>query len=488
MATLGKFKTTQQPWTAECTELNHLGAMLAAKPHVFEKAVTKMFSAQNYFSDNPMMATLVNIGATEQISSMEYEWKLKGADSIPAVVIENVEPAIVKQPGLGRTTFKIKVDQKWFKVGSVISPGNQGHTYQSRIIDDGQPHGTGFVYTARLVNDDPKAFLPLVYLQPGQQWIQLFGTYGEGAEKGVTTSFSAPFTLRGSIGKLRREYKMTDYALEQVLATPFVDRTGKAHKFWLSVQEAESMRAFERDKEIALWYNRKANSLIDSTGRKVDSFAGINEQLEDAHNHYYSELTAKLIEDFLMDIFYSRVKPGAGRKIKAYTGEYGMLLFHRAMNDLMTKRGWIMAGTNFNPVKQTSSEYNSNAYSVGYQFTKYIMHNGAELELIHNPIQDDRSINFELDPVTGYPVESMVINFLDFGGEGTASNIKLVEKKDGYKFGYVNGLVGPYGATKGGAMAHSGEYFEMHYSKEFGVKIHDITRCGRLVYRKNMGV
>src|SRR5690606_4185296 len=136
----------------------------------------------------------------------------------------------------------------------------------------------------------------------------------------------------------------------------------------------------------------------------------------------YSELTAKLIEEYLMDIFYSRVKPGSGRKIKVFTGEYGMLLFNRAMQDLLDKRGWFIANDNFNPVQKTKSDYNTNAYSYGYQFVKYIMHNGAELELVHNPLYDDRSIHFEIDPITGYPVESMRFTFLDFSSSDGASN------------------------------------------------------------------
>ena len=42
-----------------------------------------------------------------------------------------------------------------------------------------------------------------------------------------------------------------------------------------------------------------------------------------------------------MDIFYSRVKPGQGRNIKGYTGEYGMIQFHRAIQDWQNKSGFI---------------------------------------------------------------------------------------------------------------------------------------------------
>ena len=59
------------------------------------------------------------------------------------------------------------------------------------------------------------------------------------------------------------------------------------------------------------------------------------------------------------------------------------------------------------------------------------MANGAELELIHNPLYDDREINFEIDPITGYPTESMRFTFLDFSDEGNAvpGNIKYMKRK-----------------------------------------------------------
>ena len=81
----------------------------------------------------------------------------------------------------------------------------------------------------------------------------------------------------------------------------------------------------------------------------------------------------------------------------------------------------------------------------------------------------------------------MRFTFLDFSGGDGQSNVQLVSKKDGYKFGYVNGLVGPYGPAKGGQMSHSGEYYSMHVSKECGVHIEDITKCGELILKRNVG-
>jgi hypothetical protein len=191
-----------------------------------------------------------------------------------------------------------------------------------------------------------------------------------------------------------------------------------------------------------------------------------------------------LIEEYLMDIFYGRVAPGKGRQIKGFTGEFGMIQFHRAIEQWNQKKGFIQIVDN-TFVSKTSSEYNENALVAGYQYTKYRMANGAELEMIHNPLYDDRTINFELDPVTGYPIESQRITFLDFNHQDVSSNIKLMDKKNSFKHVYVCGMQTPYGPNSGINAAHSGDYYDMHVQKESGAHIHDVTACGELILSRN---
>jgi len=101
-------------------------------------------------------------------------------------------------------------------------------------------------------------------------------------------------------------------------------------------------------------------------------------------------------------------------------------------------------------------------------------------------LYDDRDINFEIDSVTGFPVDSMRITFLDFSGEGTGSNLSLVNKNNGMALGYVAGLQTPYGPVTGNKlMSHSGDYYEMTVKKQCGVHIEDVSRCGELILTRN---
>lgn len=489
MATLGsKLQTRQMEWHANMTDLNHLGKSLLVKPDKMQGVMNQIFTSQNYFSDNPLSSQLMGSKVTEkEINGLEWEWELKGASTRPLVVVENVEPASITQPGKFKRNFKIKLDEKWYKIGDYITPGTTNKKFQCRIQSNPTRHGDGWVYVVRLASDEATAFLPATYLKPGTPWGKLFSKYGEAAEQSGSTQFSMPIAFKNKLSKYRKDYRITDFASTATLAVGMQNEKGEKKFSWMRYADVEYWMQWYREIEKGFWYGRSTDSVIDqSTGRPVQSGPGVQEQLEDSHVHRYSELTSTLIEEFLMDIFYSRVKPGKGRKIHAYTGEYGMLQFHKAVQDRFAKSGFLqIVDDTF--IQKSSSDYHSNALSFGFQYTTFKMANGIELQLIHNPLYDDREINFEIDPISGYPVESQRFTFLDFSGESGDSNVCIMNKKDGYTFNYINGLFGPTGPANGEnfTSSHSGDYYEMHVGKVCGVHINDITKCGELILARN---
>jgi len=472
------------PWHANMTELNHLGAALLTKPTLFEGKMNQLFTAHRY-SDNPL-TTLLSGKSEKTISTTEWEWKMKGATTRPLVVVENVEPSSNTTPGKFKSLFKIKLDEDWYIPGDVITPGTSNKKYQVRIQSQPVKQGKGTVYEVRGNWDDPQTFLPVQYLNPGQQWAKLFSQYEEAAEQSGSTQYAGDIALTSRMGRYRKQYRITGDAAQEVLAVKMMDSKGKAHSGWIGYAEVEYWEQWYRELERGRWYSRATTTVLGANGRPTYSGSGVQELLEDSHQHSYSYLSARLIEEFLMDIFYSRIKPGKQRKIKAWSGEYGMVQFHRAINDLNEKRKGFFSVVDTNFIGKTTSEYNENALVAGYQFTKYRMANGAELELIHCPLYDDREINFEIDPLSGYPVESQRITFLDFSNQmGADSNITLVNKADSFKLAYICGLQTPYGPANKGFQAHSGDYYEMHVQKQEGITIEDISRCGELILERS---
>lgn len=475
----------QMPWHANMTELNHLGAALLTKPTVFEPKMTQLFTSQRY-SDNPL-TTLLAGKQEKTINTTAWEWGMRGATTRPLVCVENVEPDSNTTLGKFKAPFKIKLDEDWFVPGDIIHVGASAKKYQVRIQTQPFRHGVkGFIYEVRGMWDDPAMYLPLKYVANGTQWAKLYSQYEEAAEQSGSTQYSLPIAMQNRMSRFRKKYRVTGDAANEVLAVKISDRFGKMHDSWVKYAEVEYWEQWYRELERGYWYSRSTDSVLGANGRPIYSGPGVQEQLEDSHLHYYSNLSARLIEEYLMDIFYSRVKPGKQRRIKGWSGEYGMIQFHRAIQDWQERRKGFIQVVDQLFVSKESSEYHANGLVAGYQYIKYRMANGAELELVHNPLYDDREINFEIDPVTGYPIESQRITFLDFNGMGdNGTNIQLIHRANSFKLAYIHGLHSPYGPVNNKAAAHSGDYYEMHVQKQCGIHIEDVSRCGELILSRN---
>jgi len=456
--------------------MNHLGRAMIAKPDVFGDKMTRVFSSYNY-SDNPMTSVLSQTGREVTINSNEWEWQLRGASTRP-LIYQGAQ--LTGNPGQYNTTFEVILDLPDLQPGDVIHPGSP--KYQVRVQTGPQKKGVYHSYRVAPVNKDDAFFIPTRYFKPGQKWSKLFSQYPEASEQDGSTTYALPMTLKNRLSRYRKKYQVTGDAANEVLAVKVPDSGGKMHNMWIKYAETEYWSQWYRELERGNWYSRSSDKVEGANGRPVYSGPGIQELLEDSHTHFYNVFSAKLLEEFTMDIFYNRVTPGASRKLKVFTGEYGMLLFHRAVTNEYQGSGFITVDSNF--IESSSSDYHSNSKAFGYQFTKYKMANGTEVEVIHNPLYDDREIHFDIDPVTGYPTESMRFTFMDFSGEGTESNVKRVKKRNGYSLVYVNGLQNPYGPVKNAMASHAGDYYSMHVKEQCGVHIEDVTRCGELILKR----
>jgi len=468
-----KLTVLTRPWHANFTEVNHLGAAFMAEPHKFDKVLTRVFTASR-IADNPLTAMTKGMGRTEEIESFDWEWDLMGASTRPLVAIEDIE-LNTTNPGIGFSEFKVKLDEDWYKPGDVITPADK--SYLCRVQRGPITDGEGHIYILQLMTDDTTKFIPSSYLEVGVQWSKLFSVYEEGGEQSGSTTYAAPMKLKSHLSTYRKEYSVTGDAANQALVTALMDAEGKVYKDykWLRYAEAEYWIQWYKELERGLWYGRTTNSVSGANGRAARTGPGVQELLEDSHVMYYSTLTEKLIREYLLDIFFGRVDM-SNRNIVAFTGEYGMLAFHQAMMNASA------------PFLTTDSKFIGGSGSnleFGGQFIKYNGPNGISLTLRHNPVYDDREINFKMHSSMQVPLESMRFTFLDFGGNEGMGNIKYVHKKGGYKLGYVSGLQTPYGANTGGLMSNAADSYTMIVHDQLGVQVDDVTRCGELILQEN---
>ncbi len=477
--------TQKMERTANMTDHNQLGNMLKIKPHKMAKTTDVMFAARNLYSNNPLTGSLMGSVSTEEtIDAISWDWDIDGAEITPLVSMGNINLATTVKVGARGGVVKLWLDKNFYVSGDVISPGTAGQKHQCRIFSKRPAGGGGTIYEARLMTNDPNDFIPKALFAQGKRWCKLFSVYGEASTQGGSVQFADSMSLHNKMSLFRKAYKVTGLAANTALAIAVKDSKGNWTKSWMKYAEAKFWQQWYEEMEVAAWYGRSTDVVLDANGRPVMAGPGINEQLEDSHIAPYSHLTGDFIEQYLQDIFYGRTAPGTGkRKVMGYTGEYGAANLHKAMMALVKKGGFVQNIEKF--IRQDNSTHHNNSLEFGYQFTKYSMTNGATLEVVINPLFDNKSLNMEIDEITGNPVASQKITFLDFTGGEEGSNIKMMNKKNGQSFGYVSGLQGPNGPNNGGQMAHTGSYYSMVLERIFGMHIHDITKCGELRFVRN---
>lgn len=102
--------------------------------------------------------------------------------------------------------------------------------------------------------------------------------------------------------------------------------------------------------------------------------------------------TVRDIENFFLETLSEDINT-----ITCKTGEIGLLLFHRLVEDWMSKIG----------VKK-ELEINTNVGVDQGQYIEYLLANGKNLLLLHDPELDLRE-GQEIDDETGFPVKASII-------------------------------------------------------------------------------
>lgn len=487
MSTLqNKFIVYRGQYHANMTDQNNLGRLLAIKPEKIGPVMQRIFASTNLYNGNALSSYMMDAGITEkEITTTAWEWELQQPDVKKLVCMGNVEPTVNTTPGKFGRSFKLKLDDNHYLPGDNIHPGDKRQTV--RIKTGPLKHGDGYIYEVVMASGNKKDYLDLKYLEFGVMWGKLYSNYGEGAEQSGSMQFGTKYSYASKMSLLRKHFAVTDLAHNEVLNVGLpvynTDGTLKAvTKSWFYYAEAAFWQQFYREKDIAKVYGRSTDEpVIDSTGREVLAGPGLHEILEESNIHRTNHVTTNLFEEYLMDIYFSTTGPSI-KTLPIFTGQVGMRKIHKAIDSLVDKK--IVLDSK-DVMSKTTSKYNTNSLKYGYQFTEFNMFNGTTLKVVHMPLYDDKNINWEINPLTGFPYESERMTFLNFDpNDKGESNIQVIKKKDAFSFGYVAGLVTPYGPVNNGLMSHAGAYYEMHASDMLGMQVTDLTKCGEILPNK----
>lgn len=484
---LNNLQIGRSKWFSDLIDENKISEAMLTRPYEVARIVSYVFGAKDGAYGTSLDAITGGLGNVMTIDQSTYEWYVE-IDTDRAVTIRsarwqgteitaaNADDIMV---GIGSTPIQIWVEDKWFGPGAIVTLDDKD--YQIRFSGAPVQDGNLFCYTGFIANGQSSSYIPGKYLLPGCQISRLGSAYEEFSEEGDILNYNTQFKMRNYLFTTRLDYDITGTAYATVLWIALKDpKTGKTSYLWSDYQEWTALREWTKRCEKMMVYsesNRNADgsfSLKGTNGRPVYLPAGLLQQIAPANRRFYTELSPELLEDFLFDLSYN-VLGTTERKFMALTGEMGIREFDRVLKQKAAA---------MNLIDTTFVSGSGQNLVLGGQFVTYKMTNGIELTLKHFPLYDNTVDNRLLHPISGKPLESYRMTFLDLGRrDGEANIVKVVRKGREFMQWYTGGSVSPAGPAKSITTLRSNakDGYSVHFLGEMGIMLRDPRACGELI-------
>lgn len=451
-------------------DTNKLSEAFLTEPELVSKTLSWVFG---YYYKNPISLLTGGIGKTQFVDNSEFRWFLAGDLERPSLITENLSVGNAT-PGIGGTTFQVRLEDDQFVSGDVLVMDNRDFSVIV-VSDPFQDGSNGFIYTLQLLDGkvDKSKFVPVSLISPGSELSKDFSVYEQGSSRSSLTTYNSPFQMFNRLSIHRKHYEMTGSASSDVMIIALKNEfTGKTSFLWENIAEWTFLQQWYREIDRALLYN-KFGTAPGANGTPTTTGAGLRQQISPANQRHYTVLTESVISEFMLDLSYNVLDMGQ-RKFVALCGEGFMDLFDRAMKDVA--RGWQLMDTKF--VSGSGQEL-----SLGGQFTTYKGINGIEVTLMHYPCYDDPVHNRELHPHTLRPLESYRATFIEYGNYGGENNIQKMAKRGREQLmWYIGGSTSPTGGKQDKTqLGTKFDGYQVEVLSEVGIKLHNPLSCGELI-------
>lgn len=354
--------------------------------------------------------------------------------------------------------------------------------FQLRVSGEPYQDENHWVYTTYIADGQSTSYIPGELLLSGRQVSRLASAYEEYSDEADILNYHTHFTMKNYLSTVRLSYDITGTAYSEVLWIALQDpKTGKKSYLWADYQEWTALREWTKRCERLMVYSKSNRnpdgsfSLLGTNGRPVYIPAGLLQQIAPSNRRYYTELTADLLDDFLFDLSYNILGTNE-RKFLALTGEMGIREFDRVLKEKAATLNLI--DTKF--VSGSGQEL-----TLGGQFTTYKMVSGIELTIKHFPLYDNVTYNRLKHPVTGKPLESYRMTFLDLGRrDGKANIMKVVRKGREMVMWHTAGAVAPgsgHAKSIGTLRSNARDGYAVHFLGDMGIVLFDPRACGELI-------
>ena len=461
-------------WSGLTTE-NHLGSVFAQEPTLVSNIISRVFGLNQYAG----MDYFLSIGGGEQElpDDNDFEWLLKGDDEKALPILTTVTG------GANSAVILLELGEKYFaKTDKLIL--DDGET-ALRVMQEPYMSGTDWVYPCQAmvfsVTDIASSLLTAgskVSKEYSPQERTLNRTYGE-------TSYTSPFKMRNSLSFMSKTYTVPGNMHQRPLVIEMLDpKSNKTSKIWTQYAEWEFICQWAKEKERMLWFsksNKQANgtyNMMGESGTPIIEGAGIREQISPSYKFNYNEFTIDFLEDVLLNLSIN-ILPEDQRHFVAFTGERGMVQFHRALENHAAR---------FQPLDSKRVGGSGQNLSFQGQYKEYMGPQGIRFTLVHLPLYDNEVRNRIAHPKGGY-TESYRYTILNMGTSGGEKNIKRVYPKGRKELmWHVAGSTSPLGPntsfSKGSASSVDG--YQLFAQAQQGVLIANPMSCCELIYNSTI--
>jgi hypothetical protein len=467
--------TEGKSWSGLTTD-NHLGALFNEAPQVASTIMSRLYGMYNSTGLDTLFSMM---GAEQELDTdADFTWSLKGDDE-KAVMIVGYSSTNTLKPGVAGTIFKLELEERFEFTDKLIFDDRR---FSVRVMSEPYPSGTNWVHEVQIMNPDKALFIPISLLTAGRQVSKEYSPQEKTLSKtGGTVSYASPFVMKNSFSTLRMRDTVPANMRNRPMVIELMDpKSNKTTTVWTQYAEWVFYCQWMRQKNKNLMYaepNVTAQGtylMKGASGFPVVEGAGIRAQIAPSHQFYYTDFTIDWLEDVLLQLSVN-ILPEDSRHFVALTSEWGMVQFHRALENHVAR---------FQPLD--SKRVFGSGQNLGFQgqYREYIGPQGIRFTMVVLPEYQDVVSNRLMHP-NGGPVEGYRYTIINFGTTKGKSNIrKVVPRGEREKMWHIAGSTSPLGPLtsfkSGSASAVDG--YELHAQCKQGVIIENPLSCAELIY------
>ncbi len=393
---------------------------------------------KNYPISMMTMGNLATPSATVELDDVQFIYPVMGRDT-KASACSSTPYSATDKPGIGHTTFKIRMSDNWIKRFYIIE---SSRGIQAYVLDDPTPLGSEYEYTVQLDPATADDYCPVSELQAGVLWCEVNVQVAESESRGSRSKMVAPGSFKNQMGFIRASIEWAGNSANKMMNIEMESDKGKSN-VWMDFAMWQFEKRWLEECEHAYWYSRY-NRLADGriplkdllTGKVIPRGSGLLEQIQNKST--FSDLTYSSLTNKIGDALFGQSDTG-GMTITLFTGTGGLRDFDAAM-----KKQGVSLLTDFTGVADKFVVGgNSRELMLSGFFTGFYHIDGYLVKVKHLPLYDHGRIaqKSPKHPKSGLPLESHRLTFIDDNDYDGQPNIQHVAQKGrSFLHGVVPGL------------------------------------------------